>query len=83
MWAVLSGNSAAISEDRARSPRKATHAAMPRLEVLRFHFLLDPDLDLESHLKEPESESHGSGSTLDLEPHPDPDQSLYLDPAQM
>ena len=47
---------------------RATH-----LEVLRFRFLLDPDLDPESHPKELESESCGSGSTLDPNPALDPD----------
>ena len=50
------------------------------LEVLRFRFLLDPDLDPESHPKELESESCGSGSTLDPN-QSDPNQSemiIYL-----
>ena len=51
---------------------RATH-----LEVLRFRFLLDPDLDPESHPKELESESCGSGSTLDPNPALDPDPLVH------
>ena len=38
------------------------------LEVLRFHFLVDPDPEPESHPKEPELESLGSGSVLESDP---------------
>ena len=54
---------------------RATH-----LEVLRFRFLLDPDLDPESHPKELESESCGSGSTLDPNSALDPDPAMDPDP---
>ena len=38
------------------------------IEVLRFHFLVDPDPEPESHPKEPELESLGSGSVLESDP---------------
>ena len=49
------------------------------LEVLRFHFLVDPDPEPESHPKEPELESCGYGSKVDLDPHSDPEPSMDLD----
>ena len=57
---------------------RATH-----LEVLRFRFLLDPDLDPESHPKELESESCGSGSTLDRNQALDPDPLVDPNPSGM
>ena len=52
--------------------------------MLRFHFLLDQDLDPESYPGEQESESRGSGSLLDPNPSldrdPIPDSDPMVDP---
>ena len=51
--------------------------------VTKFRFLLDPDLDLESHPKELELKSCGSGSTLDSNPALDPDPLVDPNPSGM
>ena len=48
--------------------------------MLRFHFLLDPNLDPESYPEEPELESCDSGSMLDPNPALDSDPGLEPDP---